>query len=123
MQPIYRRDFIRTTAAGAIAAILPHSLSARQERVNPLLKRIDINRLGPNGEITVGFLLTLNPRPCSHFNAAARTSQSTAPEQLKKIFRHLTLHAVKPEDIKEACREGQRLWQEQNRQTQHSLTP
>ena len=108
-----RRKFIQTTTSAAAAFILAADiLNAEEEKPqNPMLKRINTELMGSKGEITASFLLTLNPRPCSHFNEEQKKSKSTEPELIKKIYRDLVLHGNKPEHIKEACRAAQKQWE------------
>lgn len=123
-----RRSFIQTSTKATAAFVLAANILNAEEGEegapkNPMLQRIDTTLMGPKGEITAGFLLTLNPRPCAHFSDEQKKSKSTDPLLIRKIYRDLVLHGNKPDHIRAAITEAKTLWLKEQSQDAKPAEP
>jgi hypothetical protein len=80
-----------------------------------MFKKIDSKWLGPNGELTVGFIKSISPSQCGHLTYK---NESANEEEIEKTKTHFTEGAHRHKSftrdtIEKAYQRALKMWQEQ----------
>lgn len=92
--------------------VTPEEAEARAEVADNMWVLVDIDLLGPNGELTVGFIKSLSPAQCRALDTRGLDMKSTDPEDVQIAFTHILVHRADAEKIMKICDDAQALWQQ-----------
>lgn len=75
---------------------------------------IDLDLLGPNGEITVGFIASLSPVPCNVLWIKGLDRESTDEKDVNTALRHLLSHGVDSGKVHDILDKAQQEWRKRS---------
>jgi len=73
---------------------------------------VDLDMLGPNGELTVKFIKSISPVQCHALQTRGLDMESTDLQDIEIALAHILVHRADAEKVKAICAGAQKAWQE-----------